>query len=148
MRDPAAAPVISQRPILARAIVLLDSAKLPVADLTERHCEHFFYAGDARCPVGLVGLEPLGSDALLRSLVVTAAERGSGTGSALVECAEQYARTRGVASLYLLTTTAEDFFARRGYSRVPRDSAPASIKATPEVAGICPVSSAFMRKQL
>ena len=108
----------------------------------------FFFAGDAAKPSGLVGLEHFGDVALLRSLVVAPDRRSRGEGLALLEHAERAARARGVKSLYLLTTTAENFFAKRGYVRVPRESAPRAIQATREFAGICPASSAFMCRNL
>ena len=49
---------------------------------------------------------------------------------------------------YLLTTTAEDFFARRGYVRIARDEAPETIRAAREFADIYPAGSAIMRKVL
>lgn len=139
---------ISARPGLAAAKSLLASAALPTEDLTERHCEHFYYLGNAQAPSGLVGLEILGDVALLRSLVVAAGSQGVGAGSALVKHAEQAAREAGVRAIYLLTTTAEGFFARHGYQRAARESAPPAIRATREFAGICPASSAFMTRTL
>ncbi len=127
---------------------MLQSANLPTADLTAAHCEHFFYSGPAEAPTGIVGVEVYGDVALLRSLVGAPGRRGSGEGSALLEHAEQYARASGASTLYLLTTTAENFFAKHGYGRVSRDAAPAAIRATREFAGICPASSAFMRREL
>lgn len=127
---------------------LLASAGLPTSDLAEAQLQHFFYAGTAAVPTGLVGLELYGETALLRSLVVVPAARTIGAGSALLAHAESHARSHGVRELYLLTTTAEDFFTRRGYARVARESAPDSIRGTREFAGICPASSAFMVKQL
>jgi amino-acid N-acetyltransferase len=141
-------PVISTNPDLDRVTALLAAAQLPVEDLTATHCRDFFFTGPADAPTGLVGLEILGDVALLRSLVVAPAGRNTGAGTALVRHAEEYARARGIRGLYLLTMTAEAFFARRGYKRAPRDSAPATIRATKEFAGICPASSAFMSKQL
>ena len=44
--------------------------------------------------------------------------------------------------------TAESFFARHGYASADRDDAPPAIRATREFSGICPASSAFMRKLL
>jgi amino-acid N-acetyltransferase len=140
--------VISTHPRLQGVKNLLASADLPTADLTEDHCRDFFYTGPEDAPTGLVGLELLGDVALLRSLVVTPGDRNTGAGSALVRHAEGYARGRGVRSIYLLTTTAEAFFAKRGYGRAARDAAPSAIRATKEFAGICPASSAFMSKLL
>jgi len=140
--------VIRPRPSLAAAKALLEAVQLPTADLTEAHCEHFFYWGPAASPTGLVGLELFGDVALLRSLVVSPDARSSGMGTALVNFAENHARSQGVCATYLLTTTAEGFFLRRGYSTAARDSAPPAIRSTREFAGICPASAAFMVKQL
>ena len=74
--------------------------------------------------------------------------RGAGAGARLLAHAESQARARGVKTLYLLTTTAESFFARHGYASADRDGAPPAIRATREFSGICPASSAFMRKLL
>ena len=77
-------PIITAHPRLSVVNELLASAQRPTADLTDEHCRHFFYAGPADSPAGLIGLELPGDVALLRSLVVAARERKSGTGSALV----------------------------------------------------------------
>jgi amino-acid N-acetyltransferase len=140
--------LISARPSLASVVALLSGAALPTDDLTDAHCENFFFAGAAATPTGLVGLEIYGDVALLRSLVVTPRLRGAGEGTALLRHAEDQARARGVRELYLLTTTAESFFARQGYARAARDTAPAAIRATREFSGICPASSAFMCRPL
>jgi amino-acid N-acetyltransferase len=110
--------------------------------------EHFFFVGSDGSPTGLVGLEIYGTDALLRSLVGDETARGKGLGSALVDHAEQYAASKSVRSIYLLTTTAEAFFKRLGYERIDRSRAPPSIKETHEFASLCPASSAFMVKTL
>jgi amino-acid N-acetyltransferase len=139
---------ISARPTLEGAVALLEDAGLPTGDLTDTHCEHFFFVGTADAPTGLVGLELFGDVGLLRSLVVAPPRRGRGDGLALVKHAEAAARRQGIAALYLLTTTAEDFFARHGYRRAERAVAPAAIRSTREFAGLCPASSAFMSKGL
>ena len=139
---------ITARPPLASAVALLQSAELPIEDLTDSHLEHFFLAGSLESPVGLVGLELFGRHALLRSLMVDPRVRTTGIGSRLVEHAEAHARAHGVESIYLLTTTADDFFSARGYARTERSSAPESIRGTREFASLCPASSIFMIKHL
>jgi amino-acid N-acetyltransferase len=127
---------------------LLVESGLPTADITATHLQHFFACSSGPDLEGLVGLELYGEVALLRSLAVAPNQRGSGLGSRLVEHAERYARARGVKSLYLLTTTAEAFFLRRGYAQLGRENAPEPIRNTKEFGGICPLSSAFMVKNL
>lgn len=139
---------IGQRPRHPDVVRLLERADLPTSDLTDEHMADFFFAGPATSPVGVVGVQFYGTDALLRSLVVDTAHRTNGLGSKLVEHAEQHARNRGVATVYLLTTTAESFFQARGYAVTPRDRAPPAIRSTPEFTGLCPASSAFLSKQL
>jgi amino-acid N-acetyltransferase len=146
--NPMSPILISPKPPFPAAMALLASAKLPVEDLTPAHCEHFFFTGPASAPEGLIGLELFDDVALLRSFVVSAAQRGAGAGSRLLAHAEAHALSQGVRRVYLLTTTAESFFARRGYERAMREAAPAAIRGTREFAGICPASSAFMVKQL
>ena len=85
---------------------------------------------------------------MLRSLAVEPEHRNSGLGISLVSDAETWAAERGVETLYLLTTTAAQFFARLGYEAVPRFEAPAAIAATAQFSGLCPASSTFMRKVL
>ncbi len=106
--------IIAAKPSLDAAVQLLAAAQLPSEDLTAAHCEHFFFSGSAHKLTGLVGLELFGNVALLRSLVVASERRGTGEGAALLKHAEDHARAQGVRTLYLLTTTAEAFFAKHG----------------------------------
>ena len=140
--------VIRAQPPLRAVVVLLESAGLPTVDLRPEHLEHFFYCGASEAPTGLVGLELLGNDALLRSLLVAPEARRGGVGSALVEHAENYAHSKGVRTIYLLTNTAEKFFSQRGYLRIARAAAVPAIQATHEFKELCPDSSALMAKAL
>ena len=139
---------IARRPDRAAIIALLENANLPTADLTDQHLENFFFLGPRTAPFGLIGLEMLERNALLRSLVVAPDYRTAGSGSALLEYAEAYAGLRGVIAVFLLTTTAEQFFSRRGYGRIERGMAPDSIRSTREYSDICPATSALMVKHL
>jgi amino-acid N-acetyltransferase len=145
MTDPL---VIRGQPPRSTAVALLQAQDLPVSDITDEHLEHFFFVGPDGSPAGLVGLEIYGADALLRSLVVGESAKSKGLGSALVKHAEQYAASKSVRSIYLLTITAEAFFTRLGYERINRSQAPSSIERTLEFASLCPASSAFMVKSL
>ena len=139
---------IFAKPNEAAVKQLLSESGLPIEDITAQHLQDFFGCGSGPKLEGVIGLELYGDVALLRSLAVASSRRGTGVGSGLVAHAERHARDQGVQSLYLLTTTAEAFFMRRGYARIPREDAPAAIKGTKEFSGICPASSAFMVKQL
>jgi amino-acid N-acetyltransferase len=140
--------MIRERPPRLSVVALLEAEGLPASDLTEAHLEHFFFTGTDGAPSALVGLEIYGDAALLRSLVVSAAARTQGLGAALVQHAEEHAVRQRVHSLYLLTTTAEAYFERRGYRRVDRWEAPPSIQSTREFSSLCPSSSAFMITRL
>ncbi len=97
------------------------------------------YRGDER--VGIGGIETYGTDALLRSVVVEEEARGEGIGRALCETLEERAAAMGVRRLYLLTTTASDFFFDLGYERLDRADVPASIRETSQFSELCPSSA-------
>jgi amino-acid N-acetyltransferase len=139
---------IVRYPSELRSRALLTACALPTADLESRHFDHFLGWGSAENPQGVIGLELFGSVALLRSLAVVAEARGTGIGKALVAAAEEYGQGKNVQDLYLLTTTAAEFFDRLGYVLADRDTAPESIRATREFSGLCPSSATFMVKRL
>jgi amino-acid N-acetyltransferase len=74
--------------------------------------------------------------------------RSQGTGKALVEKLVAAAREAGDGELYLLTLTADRFFARLGFDRVDRAVVPDAIRGTTEFESICPVSSTCMKKEI
>ena len=138
---------IQRVPLNPSAESLLAANGLPSSDLRGSAVTLFGHAPENEL-LGIIGLEIYGPAALLRSLAVHDTRRGTGLGASLVAHAEQFAAQQGVSTLYLLTTTAAHFFERRGYSHIARDTAPASIAATSQFSGLCPSSSAFMRKSL
>jgi N-acetylglutamate synthase-like GNAT family acetyltransferase/uncharacterized damage-inducible protein DinB len=127
---------------------LLRDARLPDRDVEAPLLAHFLVARRGGRLVGVVGLEPFGRCGLLRSLAVAPAERGRGLGVTLTRALERRARDLGIAQLYLLTTTAEAFFARLGYRVLPRDRAPAAIQGTTEYRELCASTSICMVKDL
>ena len=133
-------------PVDDTARAFLRAAGLPVDDLVAPVAVQLFGVFDGDALVGVVGLERAGDAALLRSLAVVDARRGAGYGRALVAFAEREAAAQGVRCLYLLTTTAADFFDRLGYRRIARNEVPRAIAATPQFAMLCPASSTCMAK--
>jgi amino-acid N-acetyltransferase len=129
----------------AGVVRLLEAADLPTAGLA-RSLPDFLVAEERGRVVGAAGLEIYGDCALLRSAVVEAGRRGSGVGVDLVESLLRRAGTRGVREIYLLTTTAEHFFPRFGFFRIPRDVVAAPVRASEEFRGACPDSAIAMRK--
>lgn len=127
---------------------LLTEAQLPVSDLSSSRSLQLFGVREGGELVGVVGVEVYGEVGLLRSLAVNSARSNAGLGTSLVSNAETWAAGRGVRTLYLLTTTAARFFARRGYEVATRSEAPAAIAATSQFKDLCPASSTLMRKVL
>jgi len=132
---------------LDTAVSLLDGADLPTDDVDADTVE-LYVAHDGQERVGVGGVEAYDSDALLRSVAVGPSKRGDGYGSAIVDALESEARDAGVERLYLLTTTADDFFAARGYTETDRTDAPATIRETTQFAALCPDSAVCMHKSL
>lgn len=131
---------------LAGVKALLSACALPSEDLTPALLEGFRVAVEAGVVVGCVGLERVAAGALLRSLAVQPAHRGRGIAARLCDEAEELARAAGTAELYLLTTSAADYFTARGYRRVEREALPASVKATAQFQTLCPASAVAMHK--
>jgi len=126
---------------------LLSAAKLPLAGVSE--CiERFFVAEASGTIVGSVGIEKHGNYGLLRSAAVSEALRGRGVGRRLVDEAIDDARDEGIRALYLLTTTAQDYFPEFGFERIDRELVPVELNASPELQGACPSSATVMRMGL
>lgn len=141
---------MAPQPLRADAEVraLLADAGLPVADLDGADAPTLFGLRRGGVLVAVVGIERHGEAGLLRSLAVAPEARGLGLAGSLVDAAEHWAAAQGIATLHLLTQTAEAFFARRGYLRLARELAPPAIAATAQFAGLCPGTAAFMAKTL
>ena len=71
---------------------------------------------------------------------------GDGVGSSLVRAALQCAEHSRVSSVFLLTTTAEQYFPRFGFTVVDRADVPPMVRASAEFARACPSSAIIMRK--
>jgi amino-acid N-acetyltransferase len=126
---------------------LLEAASLPTVELG-RWLERFVVAERGGELVGAAGLEVHGADGLLRSVVVSEAERGGGVGGALTAGVLAEARAAGLRRVYLLTTTAEGYFPRLGFRRITREEASSDVRESVEFREACPASAAVMMLEL
>jgi amino-acid N-acetyltransferase len=131
---------------LRGALDLLGRSELTGQDVAEGWGHYFVVREDDGRVVGVAGLEVHGADGLLRSVAVDAEYRGQGLAAALVEAAVERARRVSLRAVYLLTTTARDYFARHGFADCPREEAPAAIRESWEFRTGCPSTAAFMRR--
>jgi amino-acid N-acetyltransferase len=122
----------------------LQANNLPDADLLNiLSALKLAYHGDQR--VGMGGIELYPPYGLLRSLVVAAPYRGKGYGKALCQLLVEQSYEARIQELYLLTTTADLFFANLGFVKIKRDSAPTAIQNTREFSHLCPAIAICMR---
>jgi amino-acid N-acetyltransferase len=131
----------------AELMALMERAHLPTDGLSS-HLEAAFVARQGGHLVGSAAIELYADGGVLRSVAVDAACRGTGLGARLTSAAIDDAQRRQLPALYLLTTTAEQFFPRFGFERITREEVPASVQASIEFRGVCPASAIVMRKRL
>lgn len=128
---------------------LLKAENLPASDLAGKHTGITFFTIEQEGKIlGSIGLEVYEKLGLLRSLVVQEKQRGKGFGKKLTGHLEQYAHQQSIASLYLLTETAEPFFVSLGYETISRNKAPESIQNSAEFSELCPSTAVLMVKNL
>lgn len=127
------------------ALTILEESDLPVADLDEEK-PLFVLVGDNSEVVGTGGLEIFGQDALIRSISIKKGMQGRGLGKKLVTELEKIAVSKGIRTLYLLTTTAKDFFQREGYHVIERSEAPKTLQESSEFSSVCPSTATVMKK--
>jgi len=128
---------------LPAIVSLLESASLPtvgVADWLSR----FVVAESNGSVIGAAGIEVWPGGALLRSVAVSSEHEGKGLGSLLVARALDGARAAGVRAVYLLTTTAEQYFPRYGFERTERSAVPEGVRESVEFREACPDSATVM----
>jgi amino-acid N-acetyltransferase len=130
-----------------RARALLEAIDLPTDDLGDPAIQLFgAYEGDALA--GVIGLQTCERVGLLRSLTVDPALRDRGVARLLCDTVFAHARTQQLASLWLLTTSAQDYFTRHGFAVVARAEVPPPIRATSQFASLCPATAIVMRQLL
>jgi amino-acid N-acetyltransferase len=131
---------------LRGALDVLGRSELTEQDVAERWGHYFVVREDDGRVVAVAGLEVHGEDGLLRSVAVDPDYRGQGLAASLVEAAMDRARQVHLRSVYLLTTTARDYFARHTFADCPREEAPPAIRESWEFRTGCPSTASFMKR--
>jgi amino-acid N-acetyltransferase len=126
---------------------LLQQHHLPLDGLRE-HLTTTVVARDAGEIVGSAALEVYADGALLRSVAVAPGRVHRGLGRELTEAALRLAHDLHVPAVFLLTTTAEQYFPRFGFARINRAEVPKTVQASIEFTSACPSSATVMRKIL
>lgn len=129
---------------LEEVLLLLRSCSLPT-DGVEQHIGTFVVARDGERLVACGGAEAYAFAALIRSVAVAADLRGSGLGRRIVRELLDRLSSRGLREFYLLTTTAEEFFRKRGFKTIDRDEVHPQLLGSAEFQGACPASAVCMR---
>ncbi len=132
---------------LPGVVSLLRSRSLPVdgvGDLLRAHPENVLVAELNGGIVGTAALDVHAPDALLRSVAVATDLATLGVGTRLVQESLARARADNLAAVYLLTTTAAEWFPRFGFRIVTRDTVPGTIASTIEFTSACPSSATVM----
>jgi len=129
-------------------MTLLQEAGLPASDVGDESKARFLVAREHDAVVGAVALETYGSEALVRSLVVSPSHRHGGLGSRLLQAAENLAAEENVGTIHLLTETAQRFFSKHRYQVTERGAAPEAIRSHAQFRSLCPASATLMSKRL
>jgi amino-acid N-acetyltransferase len=132
---------------LPAILALLERAQLPAAGVAESLSDFIIAVSDGHV-VGVAGLEIYHHSALLRSVAVEPDWRNTGVGRVLIERALSSTRERGITDVFLLTTTAEHYFPRFGFTCVSRDTVTSEVQASAEFQGACPATAVVMHKAL
>ena len=123
---------------------LLVANALPVAGVDD-HWRTFLIARDDDRMVGVAGAEAYQFAALIRSVAVDPSYRSHGIGRRLVRQLLDRLASRGLREFYLLTTTAEAYFKKRGFKTIDRDEVHPQLLSSHEFRGACPDTAVCMR---
>jgi len=123
---------------------LLVTNKLPTEGIDD-HWRTFIVARDGDEIVGCGGSEAHRLAALIRSVAVAESHRSQGIGRRIVRQLIDRLASRGIREFYLLTTTAQPYFAKRGFKPIDRDEIHPQLLGSAELSGACPDSAVCMR---
>lgn len=125
----------------------LTTYNLPVSDLTEDNIQ-LFLAYDEEELIATIGLEKHENTGLLRSLAVKENYRNLGVADKMMKGFFAVCKSQEISDVYLLTTTAENYFMKKGFLQVDRKSVPSAIRQSREFRSICPASAVAMHRKV
>lgn len=126
---------------------LLQGAGLSTAGLESAY-DRGWVALQGRDVVGFLTADQVGEAALIRSLAVAPAWRNQGVAARLLARCKRDWRTQGIRQLWLLTETAEHWFAQHAFQRVARTALPVFWQSHPLVKGVCSATAIVMHCHL
>ena len=129
-------------------VKLWQASHLPVPTFSSVSRTWWLYEDASGQLGGVVGVEPYGQVALLRSLAVTPELRGQGIGNQLVWAALTYLKSKSLEAVYLLTESAQRYFEGWNFIEISRDEVPKKLHETDEMMYACPKSATVMRLAL
>lgn len=132
---------------LKEVIDLLLESGLPVDDIQQAPIL-FFGIRNAQKLLAVAALEIYYPHAIVRSVAVEKNQQNKGIGSKLIDYLEEKAISLKIEELYLLTTTADDFFRKKGYSDNQKLACPEKIHQSEEFKNLCPDSAISLSKKL
>lgn len=138
---------MAQAEDLEAVLTLLSDNGLPLDGLAD-HLETLLVARRVGRVIGSAALEVYPDGSLLRSVAVQAESRSLRLGRALTDAVLALASERGSPAVYLLTTTAADYFSKFGFERIAREDVPATVRTSVEFTSACPASATAMRLRL
>ena len=123
---------------------ILIANELPT-DGVDDHWKTFLVAREGNKVVACGGAEAYQFAALIRSVAVLPEHRSHGIGRRIVRQLLDRLASRGLREFYLLTTTAEDYFRKRGFKTIDRDEVHPQLLGSREFQGACPDTAVCMR---
>ena len=122
----------------------LEVNELPLEGVDD-HWKTFVVARDGETLIGCGGSEAYSNAALIRSIAVDPTHRNRGIARMIVRQLLDRLSALGVREFYLLTTTAQDYFKKRGFRKCDRDEVNPQLLASREFQDACPKSATVMR---
>lgn len=132
---------------LASVLALLEAHQLPTQGVADGAAVFFVARAKGRV-IGSAGIETYGAAGLLRSVAVHEDRRNEGIATALVRHVLAHAAHAQLTAIYLLTTSAPEYFRSFGFQDCARSGAPEGIRDSWEFRAGCPSSAVFLCRRV